>query len=484
MSLVTKIGANNFNLLFGLLLFVGMLLIPAPDGMAEAAWKVAAVTVLLAYWWSSEAIPVPVTSLLPVVMFPMLDISSIGAATAPYAAPTILLLMGGFIMATGLAKWNLHRRIALMVLVRVGNNPTALIGGFMAVTAMTSMWISNTASTLMMLPIALSMASEMVKERNEKTTGFILCLVLGIAYGANIGGFGTPIGTPPNLLVIAYMKENYGIDVSFLSWMLIGIPIVVIMLPIALFVLTKLAHPFDLKENSIAHELLQNELDEMGPMTLPEKRMTMLFAFIACSWILRTPIQKNLEMLPWLSDALISIAGAILMFMIPSGSNDRKNSALLDWKTAEKIPWGVLLLFGGGLSLAAAVKTSGLAIFIGTALAAIGTFDLILIILILVTLVVFLTELTSNTATTATLLPIMGALAVASGIDPMILFVPLAISASCAFMLPVATGPNAVVFASGEVTIPNMASAGFRLNLFAIFAVTGASYLLVPVVFG
>jgi len=471
-------------MLLGIVLFSIIVLLPAPEGMNDKAWKVAAVIVLLAYWWSTEAIPVPVTSLLPIVLFPMLGIFSIGAATAPYAAPTILLLMGGFIMATGLAKWNLHRRIALMVLVRVGNNPTALVGGFMAVTAMTSMWISNTASTLMMLPIALSMASEMVKERNEKTTGFILCLVLGIAYGANIGGFGTPIGTPPNLLVIAFMKENYGIDVSFLSWMLVGIPTVVIMLPIACFVLTKLAHPFDLKENSIAHELLQHELDSMGPMSLPEKRMTMLFAFIACSWILRTPIQKNLEILPWLSDALIAIAGAILMFMIPSGSKDKKNSALLDWKTAEKIPWGVLLLFGGGLSLAAAVKTSGLAVFIGNELAAIGAFDLIFIIMILVTLVVFLTELTSNTATTATLLPIMGALALASGIDPMILFVPLAISASCAFMLPVATGPNAVVFASGEVTIPQMANAGFRLNLFAIFAVTGACYLLVPIIFG
>lgn len=479
-----NIGLKNVNMLIGVGLFTLIIFLPAPEGMGESAWNVAAVIVLLAYWWSTEAIPVPVTSLLPIVMFPMLDVSTIGAATAPYSAPTILLLMGGFIMATGLAKWNLHRRIALMVLVRVGNSPTALIGGFMAVTALTSMWISNTASTLMMLPIALSMAGEMIKERNENTAGFVICLVLGIAYGANIGGFGTPIGTPPNLLVIAFMKENHGIDISFLSWMLIGIPSVLIMLPIACFVLTKLAHPFDLKENSIAHDLLQRELDEMGPMSLPEKRMTMLFAFVACAWILRTPIQKNLEMLPWLSDALIAIAGAIVMFIIPSGSNDPKNSNLLDWKTAETIPWGVLLLFGGGLSLAAAVKSTGLAGWIGGELAAIGTFDLIFIIFILTSLVVFLTELTSNTATTATLLPIMGALAVASGLDPMILFMPLAISASSAFMLPVATGPNAVVFASGEVTIPQMASAGFRLNLFAIFAITGITYLLVPIVFG
>ena len=479
-----KISLNNFNMLFGLLLFITILFLPAPEGMSDTAWKVAAVTVLLAFLWSTEALPVPVTSLLPIVFFPMLGVSSIGAATAPYAAPTIFLLMGGFIMATGITKWNLHRRIALMILVKVGNNPTALIGGFMAITAMISMWISNTASTLMMIPIALSLANEIIKEKKAKTTGFKICLVLGIAYGANIGGFGTPIGTPPNLLVIAFMKESYDIDISFLSWMLIGIPTVMLMLPLALFVLTKWAYPYDLSENSLASEHLKQELAEMGPMTTPEKRMSILFAFIASCWILRTPIQFNLELIPWLNDTLIAIAGAILMFIVPSGSQDKKINRLLDWQTAEKLPWGVLLLFGGGLSLAAAVSSSGLAIWIGTALSSIGVLDLIFIILILVTIVVFLTELTSNTATAATLIPIMGALAVSTGIDPMILFVPLAISASCAFMLPVATGPHAVVFSSGEVSIPQMANAGFRLNLFAIFAVTGSSYLLVPLIFG
>lgn len=479
-----KIGLKNFNMVFGMMLFIIILFLPSPDGMSDAAWKVAAVTVLLAYLWSTEALPVPVTSLLPIVCFPMLGVSSIGAATAPYAAPTIFLLMGGFIMATGITKWNLHRRIALMILVKVGNNPTALIGGFMAVTAMISMWISNTASTLMMIPIALSLANEIIKDKNEKTTGFIICLVLGVAYGANIGGFGTPIGTPPNLLVIAFMKESFGIDISFFSWMLIGVPTVIVMLPMALFVLTRWAYPFDLSENSLASEHLKQELDEMGSMSTPEKRMSILFAFIASCWILRTPIQSNLELLPWLSDTLIAIAGAILMFIVPAGSDDKKPAALLDWKTAEKLPWGVLLLFGGGLSLAAAVSSSGLATWIGTELSSISALDLIFIILILVTIVVFLTELTSNTATAATLIPIMGALAVATGIDPMILFVPLAISASCAFMLPVATGPNAVVFSSGEVSIPQMANAGFRLNIFAIFAVTGCSYLLVPLVFG
>ncbi len=477
-------GMKNFNMLLGMVLCAIMIMLPAPEGMSDGAWSVAAVTILLAYWWSTEALPVPITSLLPIVMFPMLGATTIGEATAPYAQPTIFLLLGGFIMATGLARWNLHRRIALMVLVKVGNNPTALIAGFMAVTAMISMWISNTASTLMMLPIALSLGNEIVKERDAKSVGFILCLVLGVAYGANIGGFGTPIGTPPNLLVIAFMKETYGIEVSFLSWMLFGIPATVVMLPIACLVLTKWAFPFDLNENSIAHDILQLELNSMGLMTVPEKRMAMLFAFIASAWIFRTPIQNNLEIMLWLNDALIAIGGAMLMFMIPSGSKTEKNSTLLNWETADKIPWGVLLLFGGGLSLAAAVKSTGLALWIGEELAVIAVFDLLVIIFILVSLVIFLTELTSNTATTATLLPILGALAVATGLDPMILFVPLAISASCAFMLPVATAPNAVIYSSGEVTIPQMARAGFRINLFAIFAVTALSYTLVPLIFG
>lgn len=479
-----KIGHKSVNMLIGMVLFTIMIFLPAPDGMEQAGWNVAAVTVLLAYWWSSEALPVPVTSLLPIVLFPAFGIATIGEATAPYAAPTILLLLGGFIMATGLAKWNLHRRIALNVLVRVGNNPVALIGGFMAVTAMISMWISNTASTLMMVPIAISLASEIVPKRDTKTTGFILCLILGIAYGANIGGFGTPIGTPPNLLVIAFMKESFGIEVSFLSWMMFGIPATIVMLPIACFVLTKLAHPFDLSNNSVAHDVLQQKLDDMGPVSIPERRMAMAFAFVAFMWVFRTPIQNNLGLFPWLSDALIAVAGAILMFMIPSGSTDKKQSKLLDWETANTLPWGVLLLFGGGLSLAAAVKATGLAVWIGSEMGAIGTLDLIFIIFILVSLVVFLTELTSNTATVATLLPILGALAVATGIDPMMLFVPVAISASCAFMLPVATGPNAVVFSSGQVTIPQMATAGFKVNLFAIFAVTAISYSLVPIIFG
>lgn len=475
---------RNFNLLLGLGLMGLVLFLPAPQGMGDAAWKVVAVTLLLATWWATEALPVPITSLIPLVMFPALGVFSFGDAASAYAKPTIFLLLGGFIMATGLARWNLHRRLALHILTRVGDHPAALIGGFMGVTALISMWISNTASTIMMIPIALSVAGEVVKEQNEQTKGFVLCLILGIAYSASIGGLGTPIGTPPNAFVVAFMKETYDVDISFLGWMMFGLPTVLVMTPLAWWVLTRWAYPFDLHGAPTAGNLLQEELRSMGRMSTPEKRMAMVFGLVAACWVFRVPVQRHFDELSWLSDALIAIGGAMVMFMVPSGSKDEKSTALLDWDTANKIPWGVLLLFGGGLSLAAAVAKTGLAVWLGDALTGLATLDLIFIMLALVTLVIFLTELTSNTATTATLLPVLGALAVSTGMDPMMLFAPAALSASCAFMLPVATAPNAVIYSTGTVTIPQMATAGLRLNLVAIVAVTTISYLLIPVIFG
>jgi len=476
--------SRKIGLILGLLFLVIPLFVPPPSGMSLMAWHTSGVALLLAAWWATEVLPIPITSLLPLLLFPALGIMTMTDAAAPYARPTIFLLLGGFIIATALARWNLHRRLALNILVRAGDNPAAIIGGFMMATAIMSMWISNTASTIMMIPIALSLAGEMVRDHSKKHQGFLLCLVLGIAYSASIGGLGTPIGTPPNLFVVSFMRETYGIEISFLTWMMFGIPTVMILTPIAWFVLTKWVYPFSLSDAPLAQNLLSQELKAMGPMTVPERRVAMVFLFVAACWIFRLPIQKNLELFLWLNDAMIAVGGATILFMIPSGCKIEKTTALLDWESANKIPWGVLLLFGGGLSLAAGVKISGLAVWLGTALSALGTLPLILIILCLVALVIFMTELTSNTATVATLLPVLGALAATTGIDPMMLFAPVALSASCAFMLPVATAPNAVVYASGKVTIPQMANAGFRLNLVAIIAVTSLSYALVPIIFG
>jgi len=476
----TKIIGLCLGLFFFLLTFI----LPAPENMSDAAWSTAGVTLLLAVWWATEAIPIPMTSLLPLLLFPALGVMSLADSAAPYAKPTIFLLMGGFIIATGLARWNLHRRLSLNILARVGNHPSSLIAGFMGTTALISMWISNTASTIMMIPIALSVAGEVVHDTNKQHQGFVLCLILGIAYSASIGGLGTIIGTPPNLFVVSFMKENYGTDISFLSWMMFGIPTVIVMVFCAWWVLTKWAFPYNIEDVPVATDAIKTELKKMGKMTTPEKRIALVFALVALSWILRVPIQKNLDLFPWLKDAMIAVGGAVLMFMIPSGSKTEKNTALLDWETAQKIPWGVLLLFGGGLSLAAAVKSTGLALWIGNNLSILTSLDMILMLLCLVTLVVFLTELTSNTATTATLLPVLGALALAGGMEPMLLFAPTALAASCAFMLPVATAPNAVIYSTGKVTIPQMAHAGFKLNLVAIVMVTLLAYAMIPAIFG
>jgi len=471
-------------LVIGILLFLIPLVVPAPIGMSLTAWHTAGIALLLAAWWATEVLPIPITSLLPLLLFPALGVMTMADSAAPYARPTIFLLLGGFIIATALARWNLHRRLALNILARVGDNPSAIIGGFMAATALMSMWISNTASAIMMIPIALSLAREIVRDKSAKHQGFVLCLVLGIAYSASIGGLGTPIGTPPNLFVVGFMRDTYNIEISFLTWMMFGIPTVIAMVPVAWFVLTKWAYPFNLSDAPVAQEMIADELKAMGSISTPEKRVALIFALIAAAWILRVPIQVNLAIMPWLNDAMIAVGGAVLLFMIPSGCSNEKGTALLDWDSANKIPWGVLLLFGGGLSLAAAVKASGLAVWLGEAMSGLGAMPLILIILCLVALVIFLTELTSNTATTATLLPVLGALAATTGIDPMMLFAPVALAASCAFMLPVATAPNAVIYSTGEVTIPQMANAGFRLNLIGVVVVTLLAYGLLPLIFG
>ncbi|SEN34160.1 SLC13 family permease [Nitrosomonas marina] len=479
---------KKIGLIAGVGLLVLTIVLPAPAAMSEAAWRTCGVALLLALWWSTEVLPIPVTSLLPILLFPALGIMPIEDSTAPYAAPAIFLLMGGFIIATGLAKWNLHRRIALNILVRVGDSPAALIAGFMSTTALLSMWISNTASTLMMIPIALSLAGELVKNKIDQHHKFILCLVLGIAYSASIGGLGTIIGTPPNLFVVSFMKQNYGIDISFVDWMFFGVPVVIIMIAAAWWVLTRWVFAFDMQDERISLSAVYDELRKLGKLSQPEKRLSYVFVLIASAWILRVPIQEQFGIVLWLNDAMIAVGGAVLLFIIPAGQDmllaREKQTALMDWESASQIPWGVLLLFGGGLSLAAAIKSTGLAVWIGDSLSGLPHLDLILMMLVLVTLVIFLTELTSNTATTATLLPILGVLAVSSGIDPMLLFAPTAMAASCAFMLPVATAPNAVVYSTGQVTIAQMARAGFKLNLIAILVVTGLSYTLIPLVFG
>lgn len=480
----TRARYQNIGLFLGPFLAALVLVLPPAEGISLEAWRVVAMVVWMAAWWATEAIPVPATSLIPLVFLPVMGITTMQEAAAPFAHSVIFLLLGGFLMAMALQRWNLHRRIALTILSKTKDQPAALIGGFMVTAAMLSMWISNTATTIMMVPIAISMARAVSTDKENRRV-FTIALLLGLAYAASIGGFGTLIGTPPNAMVRGYLELTHNITISFTDWMLLGVPMVIVLLPIAWFILTRFVFPMKNFSGKNGKKFILDELEKMGPITTPEKRIAMVFGFIAFSWITR-PLFKEFTDFSFfenLSDTNIAIFGALLMFLIPAGLKDKKGATLLNWDWAVKLPWGVLLLFGGGLSMAAAIETTGLSMWLGEGLSGLTTFHLFFLIGGLVTLVVFLTELTSNTATTAALLPVLGAIAFASGLDPILLAAPMALAASCAFMLPVATGPNAIVFSSGKVPIPQMSRAGFWVNIAAILVLSTMCYALVPLIF-
>ena len=480
-----QLNFKLYSLLGGAFVFAVLLFAPNPTDMPLVAWRVTAVAVLMAIWWISETIPVPVTALLPVILFPFLGVVSIKSAAAPYAHPLIFLFLGGFIIALGLERWNLHRRVALTIVHLFGTRPTSLIAGFMLATAVLSMWVSNTATTVMMLPIGISIIT-LFREQNQSDAPFsgeknlAVALLLGIAYAASIGGLGTLIGTPPNALLAAYMSEKHGVTIGFGQWMLIGLPAVIVLLPLAWLVLTRIAYPVDGTAIPGAEQVIHEERHKMGPMTTAEKRVAFVFFSTALLWVLRPAIDDLLPGLP-ISDSGIALLGAFALFIIPAGPG---RGQLMDWDTATKLPWGTLILFGGGLSLASAMSSSGLAKWIGAALTGFQAWPVAALILLFVAVIVFLTELTSNTATASVFLPVGASFAVALGYEPLLFAVPIALSASCAFMMPVATPPNAIVFGSGHVSIPQMVRAGFLLNILATILITGGVYLAGPALIG
>ena len=459
--------------------FLVLVLLPAPDGMSQAAWRTAAVGLLMATWWVTEAIPIPATALLPLVLFPLLGIAPIGAAAEPYANPIVFLFLGGFVLAGAMQRWALHRRIALVVVNALGTEPHRVVLGFMVATAFLSMWVSNTATAVMMLPIGLSVIALVAPPDGEGNPGqlnFGTSLMLGIAYAASIGGLATLIGTPPNALLAGYMEATYGVQIGFARWMLVGLPLVVVSLPITWVLLTRVSFPIRIAGIPGGRAVLRARLHELGAISAAERRVGLLFAATALAWILRPVLD---DLVPGLSDAGIAIAAALVLFLVPAGATADPGDApprLMDWETAETLPWGVLLLFGGGLSLAAAVTDTGLADWIGAALSALDAWPTVALVAAVTAVVLFLTELTSNTATAAALLPVLGPLAVSLGEDPLLLAVPAAIAASCAFMMPVATPPNALVYGSGYVTIPQMARAGLALNVLFVGLITLAVY--------
>lgn len=458
----------------------------------QSAWIVLALLIVMATWWITEAIPIPVTSLLPLIVLPLAGIKTMGEAAAPYMHPIVVLLLGGFMFAKAIEQWGLHERIALNVVNRSGGSAAGLIGGFMVAAALLSMWISNSATSIMMMPIALSVAAAVENGHGKAYRPFTYALLLGIAYSCSIGGLGTPVGTPTNLIVLGYLNDETGRDISFSEWMMLGLPVVAVMIPLAWFALTRWAFKMPKLDAVQAKAKVANRLDALGKMTWPEWRTLFLFAFIASLWVFKRPLNA-LEIpfgdtvitpLAGLTDHMTAIIAVVLCFIIPAGGKGREGKKLLNWSTAESIPWGVLILFGGGLSLAGAISSSGLSVYIGESLAVLSSLPTPVLILLITASVLALTEVTSNIATASALMPVLGAVALETGLPLEMMAAPVALAASCAFMLPMATGPNAVAFATGEVSLATMAKAGLRLNILAVGVITLAAYFLAPIVLG
>jgi sodium-dependent dicarboxylate transporter 2/3/5 len=459
-----------------------MALVGVPDSLDWAAWGTGCLLVWMAVWWATEAIPIPATSLLPLVVLPLIDAGSPRAVGGDYMHHIVVLLLGGFVIAMGIERWDLHKRIALNVVSRVGTAPRMLILGFMIATALLSMWISNTATTIMMVPIALSAAMALGGDHRAFSTS----LLLGICYAASIGGVATPIGTPTNLIAINWLQAEAGASIGFPQWMAFGIPSAAVLVPVAWWAVTR-SLPKTAAGLAV-HEDIERQLKGLGRLTTPEARAASVFGLIATLWVLRLLIVGMLENAGWplLSgysgaqvDMMIAIFGAVLMFIIPAGRG--KDRALLNWEEAERLPWGVLILFGGGIALGNAISRTGLSTWIGEQLSVLSVLPPLFFIVAVVALVIFLTELTSNVATMTTLAPILGALSIAVGVAPASLLAPAAVAASCAFMLPVATAPNAIIYASGEVTIGQMMKRGLRVNLIGVAVISAIGYWLAPV---
>ncbi|GAB3501756.1 SLC13 family permease [Amycolatopsis cihanbeyliensis] len=460
-----------------------------PDSLSTAGKATAAVAVLMASWWMTEALPLAATALLPLVLFPIFNVASIDDAAAPYANDVIFLFMGGFMLALAMQRWNLHKRIALRTVLAVGTSPVRLIAGFMIATAFISMWVSNTATTVMMLPIGLSVLGLVGQLGSGKgDTNFATALMLGIAYAASIGSLSTIIGTPPNTFMVGYLEDNFGIEIGFGQWMLFGVPISVVLLVLAWLVLARFVFPPASKTLPGGRELIREQLDEMGPMSRGEWNALIVFVAAALSWIFIptfADIDAVAEALPWLdriSDAGIAMAVAVVLFILPV--DGARGVRTLNWDTAKQLPWGVLLLFGGGLSLSSQFTDTGLSEWIGDQVGALGTLPTVLLVLITAGLVLLLTELTSNTATAAAFIPILAGVAVGLGFGPMLLVIPAALAATCAFMLPVATPPNAIAFGSGHLTMGQMIKGGVWLNVISLVLITVVVYALGGAVLG
>ncbi|MGB6268719.1 MAG: SLC13 family permease [Olleya sp.] len=471
--------SQKIGFILGPLVFTLVLLFFNPEGLSPQAKAILASALWIAIWWITEAIPIAVTALLPIVLFPLSGGLTLTETTSAFGHKYIFLYLGGFIIAIAIEKWQLHKRIALNIIHFIGSDVKQIILGFMVATAFLSMWISNTATAVMMLPIGMAIINQLkdnpdtVEDENQT---FGKALMLAIAYSASIGGIATLIGTPPNLVLAGVLSDIYNYEITFLHWFMFGFPISIVLLVICWKYLTAFAFTFKQTKFPGGKAEIKRLLKTLGNISYEEKIVGFIFGLTAFFWITRSFLFKGL--LPNLDDTIIAITFAITLFLIPS---KKEKKPLMTWEDAVKLPWGIILLFGGGMALANGFETSGLAKWIGNQMTAFGGFNTLLLLVLLITVVNFLTEITSNLATTAMLLPVLAPMALTLDIHPFVLMVGATVAASCAFMLPVATPPNAVVFGSGYLRIPDMVKKGIVMNVISIILLTFFVYLLLPI---
>ena len=473
---------KKIGLLLGPVLFLIMYNLPYEIVNPEAD-KVISVALWMVVWWITETVSISVTALIPLVIFPLFGILDMKTVSANYGSPIVFLFFGGFVMALALEKVNLHKRIALNIIRITGTSPNKVILGFMVATASLSMWISNTATTVVMLPIALSVINLLKNDEDGFTKGdknFALSIMLGVAYAANVGGIATIIGTPPNTVLVGFMEQEYNTQVSFFKWMLMGIPFSLIMLGVIYFVLVKLIYPNNLSGKSNSKKLIDNEIEKLGPIRKIEKKVLWIFIIAIFLWIFRNYVNEYVSFIK-LSDAGISVLAAFILFSFPFNLNQGK--FILEWDDTKKLPWGILILFGGGLSLASGLSTTGVIDFIGEAVSSYGFKSILMIGSLLIFIMLFMTELMSNVALVAIFASVVAGIAIGLDSDILLMLIPVTMASSCAFMLPMATPPNAIVFASGHIKVHEMAKAGILLNIISVLILIAFAGFVIPIIF-
>ncbi|MED4475857.1 MULTISPECIES: SLC13 family permease [Bacillaceae] len=479
--------AQKVGLILGPLLFLLTLLFFHPEGLSPEARSVLAVTLWVATWWITEPIPIPVSSLIPIILLPMTGALDGNTVVSSYGNDIIFLFLGGFFIATAMEKWNLHKRMALSIISIIGTSPQRIVLGFMVSTAFLSMWVSNTAATMMLIPMGLAIVQQASSslEKGKYASDipkFEKSVIFGIGYAATIGGLGTLIGTPPLSILAGTVGQMFDTEISFAGWMAVGVPLVILLIPLLWLYLTKVVYKINFRELPGGKEQIYKERKSLGKISYEEKAVAFVFAFAAFMWITRTFIWENIVEIPGISDGIIAMMATVLLFLIPAKREE--GSKIMEWKDSKDIPWGILILFGGGLAIAAGFTSTGLSEWIGHQLAGLEGMNILLVIFISTLVILLLTEITSNTATATMIIPVVASLGLALNIHPYALMVPCAMAANCSFMLPVGTPPNAIMYGTGKLKITEMVKNGFWLNNFTLVLIVLVVYFYLPLVWG